>query len=326
MFIRSLISAIPVLVTFFAVPSFAQSPRGLFTLTPQDNRVPASGGSGTVQVATSDQINSVWVGPATSDPSTVELLSGGTFVGDGSVSFAISANTSNVARSLSLQFAALGTTSTSPVPRPIADYAIQIIQAAATETQVFQDVPATDPAFDYINLFKMYGVTSGCSVTPSLYCPGAATTRAQVAAFVVRATVGENFPYTQTPYYSDVPPSYPLFPYIQKLTDLGISSGCGSGKFCPDSPMTRRAAAAFLIRAKFRGAIYAPETLHNSVVQYFADVPATDAAFPYVQKMKDLGITSGCTATEYCPDSTVTRGQIAVFMIRLFFTPLLTFS
>ncbi len=32
--------------------------------------------------------------------------------------------------------------------------------------------------------------------------------------------------------------------------------------------------------------------------------------------MKDLGITAGCTATTYCPGNTVSRDQMAVFIIR----------
>ena len=32
--------------------------------------------------------------------------------------------------------------------------------------------------------------------------------------------------------------------------------------------------------------------------------------------MKDLGITSGCSFTQYCPDDPNTRGQISVFLAR----------
>src|SRR5260370_11675248 len=38
--------------------------------------------------------------------------------------------------------------------------------------------------------------------------------------------------------------------------------------------------------------------------------------FTYIQKMKDLGITSGCGTTTYCPDDAVTRGQMAVILLR----------
>jgi hypothetical protein len=37
-----------------------------------------------------------------------------------------------------------------------------------------------------------------------------------------------------------------------------------------------------------------------------------------VQKLRELGITIGCTATQYCPDVPITREQMAVFLTRAF--------
>src|ERR1022692_4498223 len=45
--------------------------------------------------------------------------------------------------------------------------------------------------------------------------------------------------------------------------------------------------------------------------------------FPWIQQMKQFGITSGCTAPTYCPDDPVTRGQMAVFIMRSGFNLLL---
>jgi hypothetical protein len=45
------------------------------------------------------------------------------------------------------------------------------------------------------------------------------------------------------------------------------------------------------------------------------------AMYSFIQKMRELAITSGCTATTYCPDNPTTRGQMAVFIIRAFLTP-----
>jgi hypothetical protein len=32
--------------------------------------------------------------------------------------------------------------------------------------------------------------------------------------------------------------------------------------------------------------------------------------------MRRLGITAGCSATTFCPDASMTRGQLAVFVVR----------
>ena len=46
--------------------------------------------------------------------------------------------------------------------------------------------------------------------------------------------------------FTDVPVSHPFFRFVQALADAGITSGCGSGNFCPDAPLTRGQMAVFL--------------------------------------------------------------------------------
>lgn len=49
----------------------------------------------------------------------------------------------------------------------------------------------------------------------------------------------------------------------------------------------------------------------------FTDVLASNAFCPSVEWMKNRVITTGCSATEYCPDNNVTRLSMAAFMQRL---------
>lgn len=49
----------------------------------------------------------------------------------------------------------------------------------------------------------------------------------------------------------------------------------------------------------------------------FTDVQAADSFCPSVQWLKNRGITTGCTATQYCPANPVTRAQMALFLNRL---------
>ena len=46
----------------------------------------------------------------------------------------------------------------------------------------------------------------------------------------------------------------------------------------------------------------------------FADVPTSHALFRFVEAMAASGITGGCGGGNYCPDSPLTRGQMAVFL------------
>jgi hypothetical protein len=49
----------------------------------------------------------------------------------------------------------------------------------------------------------------------------------------------------------------------------------------------------------------------------FTDVPPSNPYFKFVQKLRDLGITGGCSATTYCPNDAVNRGEMAVFHHRV---------
>lgn len=51
---------------------------------------------------------------------------------------------------------------------------------------------------------------------------------------------------------------------------------------------------------------------------YFTDVPASHPFYQYIQRAKELGISNGCSADppQFCPEETVTRGQMAAFVVR----------
>ena len=48
----------------------------------------------------------------------------------------------------------------------------------------------------------------------------------------------------------------------------------------------------------------------------FGDVPASDPAFPFIEALAASGITAGCAAGNYCPDASLTRRQMAVFLAK----------
>ncbi|MCC7482949.1 MAG: S-layer homology domain-containing protein [Hyphomicrobiales bacterium] len=199
--------------------------------------------------------------------------------------------------------------------------AINLIQQRSNNpapTAPFTDVPLSHAFADYITLMKHYGITSGCTATT--YCPDDPVTRGQMAVFVVRAVMGgDNFTFSSSPYFTDVPTTHQFFKWIQKMKELGITSGCTATTYCPNDPVTRGQMAVFVTRGRL--GLAASQTFPFRTTSLFTDVPATHAFFPFIQDMRESAITSGCTATTYCPDAPTTRGQMAVFIIRGFFTP-----
>jgi len=120
----------------------------------------------------------------------------------------------------------------------IAGQTLSVIQRDTA--QIFSDVAPIDYYFDFADVLDKDGITAGCQASPPQYCPNDSITRGEMAVFLVTSVMGgSQFTYTATPYFTDVPPSYMFFKFIQKLRDLGIIVGCSATEFCPDAPVTR---------------------------------------------------------------------------------------
>ena len=117
--------------------------------------------------------------------------------------------------------------------------------------------------------------------------------------------VGESFP--------DVPTGNLFYVFVENLFHNGITGGCAGGNYCPTNPVTRAQMAVFLLKAK-NGSSYTPPPCTGTV---FTDVPCTGGAFdPWIEDLAGQQITGGCGGGLYCPDATVTRKQMAVFLIK----------
>jgi hypothetical protein len=103
-------------------------------------------------------------------------------------------------------------------------------------------------------------------------------------------------------------------PSIAKLAANQVTAGCGNGStYCPDAGATRAQMAVFLLRSK-KGICYAPPPATGTV---FPDVPANSFAAAWIEALAAEGVTSGCGGGLYCPNATVTRAQMAVFLLKM---------
>jgi hypothetical protein len=68
----------------------------------------------------------------------------------------------------------------------------------------------------------------------------------------------------------------------------------------------------FLLKASF-GEGYAPPPATGTV---FADVPASAFAAAWIEDLAARGITGGCGGGNFCPNASVTRAQMAVFLLK----------
>jgi len=194
------------------------------------------------------------------------------------------------------------------------------VNALATliATPRFNDVPSSYWAWPHIEAIANVGVTTGCG--PSIYCPGNPVSRAEMAAFLLRSIYGGGYsPPTATgTRFSDVPASYWAAAWIEQLATEGITLGCGGGRYCPESTVTRAEMAVFLLRSK-HGSTYQPPAATGTM---FRDVARNYWAASWIEQLASEGITGGCGNGNYCPDNSVTRAEMAVFLARTFNFPL----
>jgi glucose/arabinose dehydrogenase len=92
---------------------------------------------------------------------------------------------------------------------------------------------------------------------------------------------------------------------IHWLFYQGITGGCGSGRFCPRSAVTRVQMAQFLVRAFDH-----PSTSTD----YFTDDNGITGESS-INALAEAGITSGCAPNLFCPTRPVTRAQMAIFLV-----------
>jgi hypothetical protein len=114
--------------------------------------------------------------------------------------------------------------------------------------------------------------------------------------------------------FNDVSLSDPFYTEVGKLSARGVTVGCGGGNYCPEQVVTREQMAAFILRAKGEFNPPTPPT------QRFNDVPPSNIFYAFIDRMAVLQITLGCSGNPplYCPTQSVTRAQMAAFLVRAF--------
>ena len=101
---------------------------------------------------------------------------------------------------------------------------------------------------------------------------------------------------------------------VEALAADGVFEGteCNEG-FCPDQPLDRATMAVWTVRV-LDGQDPAPV-----ISERFADVDASHPHAAFIERFAELGVTKGCRdGSVFCPDDTVARAQMAVFLARAF--------
>jgi hypothetical protein len=186
----------------------------------------------------------------------------------------------------------------------------------------FADVSSSYWAWSEIERLYAAKFTTGCSIDPLAYCPERSVTRAEMAVFIERGIHGAAYipPTGIGTVFTDVPLSYWDVDWIEKLYVDHITSGCRISPliYCPERSITRAEMAVFLLKTE-HGADYNPP----AATGIFTDVPTSYWDADWIEQLYAEEITGGCSLSpmSYCPESPVTRAEMAVFLVRTFNLP-----
>ena len=191
-------------------------------------------------------------------------------------------------------------------PRPVREEFALGKHGGVTFTDVANSVHESD-----IYAIAEAGVTRGCN--PPIndrFCPTRDVTRAEMAAFLVRAL---ELTETSGIRFKDVSSGSTFEQDIDRLATAGVTKGCNppaNDRFCPTDSVTRGQMAAFLQRGY---------SFSSTGTASFVDVPTTHRFHDDIRSIANEGVTRGCnppTNDRYCPDRSVTREQMASFLQR----------
>ena len=111
--------------------------------------------------------------------------------------------------------------------------------------------------------------------------------------------------------FLDVPPEHPFHDFVDAVVSNAIAVGTGGGNYGVEAATLRKQMAVFLGKAK-HGLCFVP----TGCAGVFGDVPCTSPFASWIEQLAAQGITGGCGGGNYCPDSPVTREQMAVFLLK----------
>ena len=181
----------------------------------------------------------------------------------------------------------------------------------------FLDIPELDIFHRFVETIFRAGITAGCGV--GNYCRNAPVRRDQMAVFLLKSKHGAAYaPPPCAGIFPDTPCPGQFTDWIEELAAEQITGGCGGGDYCPGNPVTRGQMSAFLLKTE-HGSAYAPPPCAG----VFGDVACPSLFADWVERLYSESVTGGCSSSPllYCPAASVTRGQMAAFLVRTFQLP-----
>ncbi len=185
---------------------------------------------------------------------------------------------------------------------------VAIAKFVADESGRFLDDDSSVHEAD-IEALAATGTTRGCDPPANVrFCPADLLVRKQLAALFVRwlglpAATRDHFTDDNGSIFEDD---------INRLAEAGITIGCNppdNDNYCPDDLVTRRQAAAAIVRALALGPASRDHFVDDNGSIFEDDI----------NRLAEAGITIGCNPPDndnYCPNAPIPRAEIASMIVR----------
>jgi len=181
----------------------------------------------------------------------------------------------------------------------------------------FGDVaPGVDGSAEIAALTEA-GILDSCGAG-TFFCPDDPARRREALRWATRLLVGESFPYGCIAYFNDAPATDPDFAYLQKASEMGLTSGISPGNVGPDIDTVRASIAVF---ASLLAGLDLGDAGLDGQAPTFDDVPSTSGGTWAAVELAvrhgfmgpcavDAGTDSGLPL--FCPNGKSTRREVAI--------------
>ena len=171
----------------------------------------------------------------------------------------------------------------------------------------FTDVTENKAYYEAVQSLTSRGYING--YPDGTFQPAGNVTRGQ-AAKIIANVLQLDIANVKDPNFKDIPISHQYYGHIAALVEADVISGYEDGMFRANATMSRAHMSKMLSKGF---SLKEPELNFESP---FKDVTSKHWFAPFVESLRIYNITTGTTPTTYSPSATVTRSQLASFVIR----------
>ncbi|MBI5294995.1 MAG: S-layer homology domain-containing protein [Chloroflexi bacterium] len=181
----------------------------------------------------------------------------------------------------------------------------------------FQDVNNNGAVLKTADYVAAYGIDTSFPVVTSITRASASPTLADSVEFTVTfsedVTAVTNDFTLNTTGLSNAEITNVDAPFTKSVYIVTVNTGTGSGTLRLDVPIT--SAIDDANGNTLLGLPYTSGPTYSVRTQTFADVPTNFWSWSYIERLYSAGITGGCGGGNFCPNASVTRAQMAVFLL-----------